>query len=101
MVVHVGDVDVAARIRFDVSGAIELRGPSDRSERPAGRDLADAIVALIRDVEITLCVEAESGRVLQAHRRRRAALAVEAGNAGARDRREAAVRVDASHAAAV
>src|SRR5207249_6095813 len=69
---------VVARVRRRTAVAPE-RGPAivrDGSDDPRRRvDLANAVVVLVRDVEVAACIQRHSGWAVEARARRRAAIA--------------------------
>ncbi len=84
VVVGVRDVDVAAPVHGHADGGVEARGGGvavgvarrafarDRADLPFGRDLADAVVARVGDVEIACVVNRQPRRRVERGRRARA-----------------------------
>ena len=112
---HLGDEDAALRIEGErgrqVEPGVQRRpavthsvagksGSGDRRDRPARVDAADSVVALIGDEDAARGVDDHASRMVELRVRRRTAVAREAGDAGAGDRRDDAVGRDLADAVA-
>src|SRR5439155_347472 len=99
VVALVRDVEIAARIQRDTDWVVEARARRrtaiareaveaiarhGRDDPRRRSDLANAVVALVRDVEIAACIQRDTDWAVEARARRRIAIAREGGAAIAR-----------------
>src|SRR5205823_402428 len=103
VVVRVRDIEIPARIQRNTGWVVETRvrrgtaiareavdaiARHGRDDPRRGSDLANSVVAVVRDVEIAARIQRDTGWAVDARARRRTAIAREAKGAVARHRRD-------------